>query len=178
MRCVRDVMLPLDDVPVVREDATLAEAVGILEAADQSRPPGRPHYRAVLVTNARGQVVGKLGHLAFLKALEPGHEAPAERAALDRAGVDPELLGSIAGHRRLLEPSLEACCRRAAHTRVCDAMHAMPEALDEDTPINEAVTAIVRLQTLSILVRRGDAVVGLLRLADLYQVVAALITTR
>jgi CBS domain-containing protein len=170
--CARDVMLPLDDVPTIHESATLRDAVRALALAQERRPPGRPPYRAVLVVNDGGQVVGKLGHLSFLAALEPGHE-PLE--ALDRAGLAPDLIASISDHLRLLRPGIEDLCLRAAHLRVGDVMRRLDESIDEHAPLSEAIASLVRLQTLSILVRRGTEVVGLLRLADLYDLVAGMI---
>jgi CBS domain-containing protein len=61
VRLVKDVMLPLDDVPIIRDDATLAEAVRALQQAQQHRPAGRLPYRVVLVVNRDGQVLGAPG---------------------------------------------------------------------------------------------------------------------
>ena len=55
MKTVKDVMLPLDDVPTVPPEATLADAVRALREADENRPTDRPPYRAVLVVDGRGQ---------------------------------------------------------------------------------------------------------------------------
>jgi CBS domain-containing protein len=173
---VRDIMLSLTDVPTVREEATLLEAVCALDRAQRRRREGASRYRAVLVVNARGQVVGKLGHLAFLRAIEPGFESPADRDTLDRAGVDPDLLESLSGHRRFWHGELEECCRRSAHVTVREVMHPLAESVDADTPLIQAVSTLVRLQVLSIPVREAGQVVGLLRLADLYDLIAHLIT--
>ena len=89
---VKDVMLDLQQVPKVHQDATLAEAIQALDCAQQQRPGGRLPYRVVLVLDDDDEVVGKLGHMAFLKTLEPGYESPDSRATMDRAGVDPDLV--------------------------------------------------------------------------------------
>jgi hypothetical protein len=126
--------------------------------------------------NDRGQVVGKLGHLAFLRGVDPGYERQVDLAALDRAGVDRELIESISGHMRFWQEDLIACCHRAAHLRVGDVMRQVDEAIEQDSPLTTAISTMVRLQTLSIPVRRGDEVVGLLRLADVYDIVATVMT--
>jgi len=171
-QCVRDVMLPLDDVPTVSVGATLLDAVCTLERAQVRRPAGASRYRFVLVLNEQGQVVGKLGHLAFLRAIEPGFERPRELEALDRAGVDADLIDSISRYRRLWQEGLRDCCRRVAQLRVADVMRPVDESIADDAPLLTAVSTLVRLQSLSIPVRRGDLVVGVLRLADLYDVIA------
>jgi len=65
-RYVKDLMLPLDDYAVVQEDATLIEAYCALVEARKKLPPDRPPSRAVLVTDKKGKIVGKVGQLAFL----------------------------------------------------------------------------------------------------------------
>lgn len=175
MKKVKDVMVPLDDVPIVPPEATLADAVQVLRAADASRPAGRPPYRAVLVVDARGQVLGKLGQLTFLRAIEPGWEAPADLAALDRAGVDPGLVSSIADHQRFWHEDLHGCCHRAAHRRVTEVMLEATESIPETASLEQAIAAISRLGRLSLLVRGGSTVVGLLRLSDLFEIVSDLL---
>ena len=172
---VEDVMLSLDDVPTIAHNATLTEAVCVLQRAQSLRPPDRLPYRVVLVVNEQRQVVGKLGHLSFLQALEPGYEAPGERETLRRAGVDSVLAESISRHKRFWEGDLELACRRAAHLRVADVMRQVEESIDVRASLVEAICVLVRRGTLSILVRREDEVVGLLRLADAYEVVARVI---
>lgn len=172
MKRVRDIMLPLTDVPTVGLDATLAEAVRVLRESQTARPNGRLPYRLVLVLDRSGRVVGKLGHLAFLQALQPGAVASPEFSELDRAGVASELIDSLRGHMRLLHAQLDDCCRRAETLRVADAMQPVTVSVDVTASLTEAATALLAAQTLSILVRRGSEVVGLLRLADLFDVVA------
>ena len=172
---VRDVMLPLVDVPTIPEDATLADAMAALERAQQRRPAGRLPFRVVLVVNPHGHVVGKVGHLAFMQALEPGFEPPSEQTTLQRAGVDPALVESLSQHRRFWESDLALACRRAAHLRVGDVMRGIGGSVDVATPLLKAVSTLVRLGTLSVLVRQGDLAVGLLRLADAYEFAAGVI---
>ncbi len=172
---VQDVMLPLVDVPTIPEDATLADAVSALARAQHRRPAGRLPFRVILVVNSHGHVVGKLGHLAFVQALEPGFEPPDERETLQRAGVDPALVESLSQYRRFWEGDLELACHRAAQLRVGDVMRGVGESVDVSMPLLQAISALVRLGTLSVLVRRGDLAVGLLRLADVYEYTARLI---
>jgi hypothetical protein len=172
---VEDVMLPLVDVPTIPEDATLADAVLALDRAQHRRPAGRLPFRVILAVNSHGHVVGKLGHLAFVQALEPGFEPPEERETLQRAGVDPALVESLSQYRRFWEGDLELACRRAANLRVGDVMRGVGESVDVSMPLLQAISTLVRLGTLSVLVRRGDLAVGLLRLADVYEYAARLI---
>ena len=49
------------------------------------------------------------------------------------------------------------------------------QSVPEEMPLAAAIAAIVRLRTLSLPVRRGDEIVGLLRLADLYAMVEKMV---
>jgi len=172
MKRVQDVMLPLTDVPAVSSDATLADAVRALREAEATRPDGRPPYRLVLVLDRSGRVAGKLGHLAFLAALQPGAAASPEVGALDRAGVPAELIDSLARHMRLLHGDLGDCCRRAAALKVSDAMQPVAASVEITADLAQGAGALVAAASQSILVRRGDEVVGVLRMADVFNVIA------
>ena len=56
--------------------------------------------------------------------------------------------------------------------KAADAMHPLSESVEESASISEAIHKIVMWQQLSLLVTRGDEVVGLIRLSDLYDEVA------
>ena len=71
---VLDIMLPLNEYAVVSIDATLYDAFISLKEAQKKLPKGRQPHRAVLVVDNKGKIVGKLGHLGFLRALEPRYK--------------------------------------------------------------------------------------------------------
>jgi CBS domain-containing protein len=172
MKRVQDVMLSLTDVPAVSADATLADAVRTLREAQATRPDGRPPYRLVLVHDRAGRVAGKLGHFAFLAALQPGATASPEYGALDRAGVPLDLIDSLTRHMRLLHGDFGDCCRRAAALKVSDAMQPVTVSVEVTANLSEGVSALLAAGSQSILVRRGSEIVGVLRLADVFNVVA------
>lgn len=170
-KLVRDLMVPLEEYAVVDEDATLLDAVHALDEAQKHLPPGRQPYRAVLVTDKKGNIAGKLGQLVFLNALEPKYSVLGDLGRLARAGVSPELVSSMMEHFRFLQDSLPDLCQRASRIKVKDVMHPTKESIDESAPLSEAIHRMVLGQTLSILVTRGSDPVGLLRLSDLFDVV-------
>ncbi|MBN2226143.1 MAG: CBS domain-containing protein [candidate division Zixibacteria bacterium] len=174
---VKDVMVPLSEYGVVDQNATLLEALGVFEEAMRRRDRSRQPFRAVLVLDENKKVVGKLGQLAFLKALEPKRNVLGDLSKLTRAGVSAEFINSMMDHYRFFQDDLENLCRRAIGLKVKDVMHPATECIDENAFLGEAITKIVAWQTLSILVTRGDDVVGLLRLSDLCQVVAEYMKT-
>jgi len=165
---VRDVMLPLDDYALVPKETTMADAYRALVAAQKRLPPGREPSRAILVVDLQGNIVGKVGQLAFLKALEPKYDNVGDLGALSRAGLSADFISSMMENLKLWQESIFDISQRAHSTKVKDIMHPVTESIDEDAPLNEAVHKIVMYQTLSLLVTRGKKVVGILRLSDLF----------
>jgi len=68
---VKDIMVPLGDYAVVNSDATVFDALTELNKSHKNHRPGRHPHRAVLIKDKYGYIVGKLGHLTFIKAFEP-----------------------------------------------------------------------------------------------------------
>lgn len=169
---VREVMVPLDELPTVRTDATLAEAMAVLRSAQQ-RTSGRLPYRLVLVVDERGSVVGKLGHQGFLRALlESAPRSGPDAEAFARAWVDPDLLSTMTGHLRFFQETFSACCNRAHWVRIGDVMVPVTDSVEENAPLATGIRALLEWQQLSVFVRRGDEVVGLLRQADVFDWIA------
>jgi CBS domain-containing protein len=176
-KTVRDLMVPLDEYPVVDMNAMLLDVVHALDEAQKRLPAGKQPYRAVLVADEQGKVVGKIGQLAFLAALEPKYNLLGDRDKLQTAGLSPEIVSLVMDHYRFFEEDLEDLCQRRSALRAADAMHPLSESVEEDASISDAIHKIVMWQQLSLLVTRGDAVVGLIRLSDLYDEVAARMKT-
>jgi len=165
-------MVPLELCAVVSEDATLLEAVLAIEEAHDRRDRRRQPLRAVLVVGARGNITGKLGQLAFLKALEPRRDFLRDTGRLASAGVSEQVISSVMDHSRFFQDNLSDLCLRASRQRVGDFMHPVSESIDENASLGEAISRIIKWECLSITVTRDDKVIGLLRLSDLCQEVA------
>lgn len=170
---VKDLMVPLDDYPVVSRDATLLEAVRALAKAQKSLPAGRQPHRAVLVIDDNKRIVGKVGQLAVLRALEPRYNVVGDLESLARAGVSDEFVSSMMEHYRFLQDDLTDLCSRAAMRVVREMMVPTTESLDENVLLSEAIHRIIMWQTLSVLVTRGSEIVGVLRLSDLFEEITA-----
>jgi CBS domain-containing protein len=169
---VRELMVPIDEYPTVSTEASLLEAIEALNRAQRAQQPGRQPFRAVLVKDASGRVVGKIGQLAFLRALQPKQNVMRDMEKMTNAGVSAEVIDSMMEHFRFFEDTFSDLCVRGLSLRVVDAMHPIAEAVNEDTTLPEAIHKIVLWQQLSLLVVRGEVAVGLLRLSDLCDEVA------
>ncbi len=169
---VKHLMVPLDEYPVVKQDATLLDMIEALDEGQRRLPPGRAPYRAVLVVDENGKIVGKIGQMAFLKALEPKYNLLGDMEKLNTAGLSPEIVSLVMDHYRFFEEGFSDLSRRRSSMRAQDVMHPVTESVDEGAPLSDAIHKIVMWQQLSLLVTREDEAVGLIRLSDLYDEVA------
>lgn len=176
---VRDLMVALDDYPTVAHTASLAEAVALLERAQHDVAPGRHRHRAVLVTDGTGRVVGKLSQIDVLRALEPRLRETGGLDAVTRFGFSADYIESTSEDFGLLKGPLVGVCRRVADVKVTDLMTTpgSGEYVAEDASLGTAIHQLVRGSHQSLLVTRGERVVGLLRLTDLFAAVARVLAS-
>jgi hypothetical protein len=121
---------------------------------------------AVLVADSEGNIVGKLGQLAILQALEPRSRVVNDQYTLDKAGVSDSVMQTALDHYRVLKGNLTDMCEGAAAVPVKSVMHPIREHIDVDAPMCEVIHQMVVWQTLSVLVTENGRPVGLARLGD------------
>ena len=167
---VKDLMVPLSEYATVSEEATMQEAVEALERAQQVFDPTRHKHRGILVLGKDNNVVGKIGQLDVLRALEPRYEDMGDPDKLSRAGFSPEFLKGMLETFSLWQERLTDICRKAAKISVKKIMYtpSRDEYVDEKATLNEAIHHIIMGDHQSLLVTRGDEIVGVLRLTDLF----------
>ncbi len=170
METVKDLMMPLAEYGIVDVDASVKDALDALEAAQDNLADGRQPNRAVLVRNQRGEIVGKLGHLAFLRALLPERTEfdARDEGYLAQAGVSDEMRHTSQLTMELLDDDLVNICERASSQRVGDVCALTTASIHENASLLDAVRVFNQNQTLSLLVTRGHETIGIIRLADLF----------
>ncbi|MBZ0264949.1 hypothetical protein K8I28_09795 [bacterium] len=173
-KTVRDLMVPIEQYAVVLEDATLLDALHALERTQQLSGDSNHQHRAVLVRGHNGRIIGKIGHLAFLRAVRTTREQFAANSQLDRAGVHEEMMQASERAYRLVSQDVCDLCSQARTIHVRQAMHPVSERIDVNASLLDALDAFDRWQTLSLLVIRNDRAVGLLRLVELFDEVASI----
>ena len=168
---VKDVMLPLAAYATVSSEATLREALVALSKSQLGLTYDRHHHRAVLVMDDQGNVVGKLTYQAILRSLLPSALGAADVERLAGAGLNPELMDSVA---RLspLRANLPSMCAASDRVTVREAMVAARDSIEEGASLGEAIETLVVSQAESLLVTREGRVVGILRLSDVFEEVA------
>jgi CBS domain-containing protein len=164
-------MLSLDEYAVVDADANLIDAIRALDEAQKNLPAGRHLHRAVLVARG-GEVLGRLGHFAFLEALLRQESEMFRGAWIEQAGVSDELKQTTMSHLRALAGDQIGLCDTGRHVRVRDVMRPATQRIDENASLMKAIEMLVDTQCLSLLVTRGNAVVGVLRSSDVFNEVA------
>ena len=165
---VKDLMLALSEYAVVDEDATVLDAFRVLQKSQEALPAGRHAHRSVLVQNRRGEIVGKLHHFAFLRALLPERKAMVTRDLMDRAGVGDDLRDGSMRMLDFLTADLVNVGERVGHVTVRDVYTTTNISIDEEAPLSDAIAKFLDHQTLSLLVARGNQTVGILRLSDFF----------
>lgn len=176
---VKDLMIPLKDYATVSEDATLYEAVKTLKEAQQEFDQSPYRHRAILVYDADGKIVGKLGQLDVLKALEPKYEDVFNPEGMDRYGINADYIRKMIRELGLLKPPLDDICRIVADVRVKNIMYSPTEGeyVPETATLSEAVLLLLAGHHQSLLVTREKEIVGIIRLTDVFEKVSDLIST-
>ncbi len=171
-QCVKDLMVPIDEYPFVSIDATLLDVVTVLQESQAQSPSDREPDRAVLVRDHQNLIVGKIGYLDFLKALEPRLNIVGKRDTLTHAGLGPEFLEWMIDNLRFWQEDFSLLCRRAQSTPVSEILQPVQESIKAEASLCEAINRFVVMQSLSLLVSSGTEIVGILRLSDLFHTIA------
>ncbi len=174
---VKDFMVPTDDYATVNENELLYDAILALEKAQEDYLQRKedtiyPH-RALLVLDSSKRVVGKLSQHDILKAMEPKYQDiisndDSTRTAV--SGFSPDFLESMMSQYQLFDQPLVVLCRNAANIRVKDCMYTISEgaAVDENDSLGLAIHQLIIGEHQSLLVTRGDSIIGILRLTDVF----------
>jgi CBS domain len=163
----KDLMVPLEEYPTVDSRATVLEAVMRLDESRRKSSSVRKPFLAVLVTDANANVVGKMGQVAILKALEPRSQVIEDQDTLERAGVSDAIMRTALDHRRVLGGDFSGACQSAAAVPVRTVMTPLRRHIDVTASMREVIHHMVDWQTLSLLVTEEERPVGLVRLSDL-----------
>jgi CBS domain-containing protein len=171
---VSELMVPLAEYATVSEEATLTEAVSALDEAQKRVEGDREKHRAVLALDKKGRVVGKLDQWTVLWGIEPRYKEIGNLRETSRYGFSPEFLKSMIKNYGLWRKPLEGLCRKAADIKVKDVMHTPTEGeyVAEDASLDTAIHLLVMGRHQSLLVTRGEDIVGVLRLSDVFKKVS------
>jgi CBS domain-containing protein len=165
---IKDIMIPIENYASVHQDSSMYDALIAIRKSQEKLSPGMQPIRAVLVVDDNNNIVGKMGHAAFLRALEPKYNKIIDFEKLTRAGVSAAFISSMTDNLRLWQDDFVTICRQASTIKVKNVMSPVSESIDENASITEAIHQIIVLQLLSLLVKSGSNIVGIVRLSDLF----------
>jgi len=167
---VHDIMVPISEYATVPEGVTLFEAVMALEKAQAQFDNSLYRHRAVLILDRQNRVVGKLSQLDVLHALEPKTEDSEHLRDLARYGFGKPFLAKVREKNRRKSVSLTEFCYGPANEPVEKFMQAPSEGeyIQEDASLEAAIYQLSLGKHLSLLVSRGEEIVGVLRLSDVF----------
>jgi CBS domain-containing protein len=172
---VKDLMVPLSEYATVTEDATLYEAVLALEKAQENFEDKHSRYRhrAILILDKNSHVIGKLSQLDVLKALEPKYQKMMQGKGLQQYGFAKKFEQSILEEFNLFANPLDDICRKAGEQNVKEFMYTptQGEYVAEDATLDLAIHQLIVGHHQSLLVTRGEKIVGILRLTDVFAAV-------
>ena len=168
---VKDLMVPLSEYATVPEDALLYEAVLDLEKAQEEFDSSKYKHRAILVLDKTGKVVGKITQLSILGALEPKYKDMTHRQhGLASYGFSRKFMRDIMEGYKLWDSPLKDICRKASDKKVSSFMltPTEDEYVEEKATLDEAIHQLVLGHHQSLLVTRGEDIIGVLRMTDVF----------
>ncbi len=167
---VKELMVPINEYPTVFEDDTIFNAVMALEKAQAQFDKDRYRHRAILVCNRKKHIIGKVSQWDLIKSLEPKYDELGDMRSISLSGFSQEFLKSMMEQHKLFNDNLNSICNRIAGKKVKDIMYQPTdgEMVEADATFGEAVHALIVGHHQSLLVIEGEAIVGILRLTDVF----------
>lgn len=172
---VKDLLRPFEGYPRVSEDASLFEAVQALEEGSKRLDDKGHRFMAALVCNKAGKVIGKLNRMDVLTCLEPEYLTNEELKKVSRFGLTPEFLHSMLDGLDLWKAPLQDICRKSYGKTVGELVSQQSSTvfIDADIPLGKAVHQIIMSRCQALIVTSSGEAIGLLRLVDVFDQVAA-----
>ena len=171
---VKNLMVPATEYVSVSEDATLFDAVKALDASRKNYPDDRYPHRGILVYDKNKKVIGKLGYLDILRALEPRYFEMQDRKGLGTPGFSKQFMKSMIETHRFLDGAMKNICKKAGETKISEFVEAPTDSefVDLEASLDEAIHQLVLGQHQSLLVTSNERdIIGILRLTDVFSII-------
>ncbi len=174
----KSLMIPLSVYPTVSENATLGEAIAALREAQAGLDRNKHPHRAVLIFDKHQNLAGKVNFLSALRGLEPKYEEMLSDTGPWHLGFTRKFQKAMFESMKLWQDPLEQICRKSARIKVRSFMVKPQEneMIEADAPLGEAVHQMVIGHHQSLLVTAENRIVGVLRLTDVFEAVADVVT--
>lgn len=171
---VKDLMVPISEYATVRMGTSLLDAIRVLERAQEAFTVNKYQHRAILVLDENDQVVGKVGQLRVLKAIETRYDLDNEIEELKSFNFSDEYIAHRREQRRLQGPIIKGDALQTAALKKVEEFMQKPapgEFVSENCSLDRAIHQLVAGTHLSLLVTRDKKISGILRIADVFAAV-------
>ncbi|MFV0436550.1 MAG: HPP family protein [Desulfopila sp.] len=171
---VKDLMVPISEYATVPLGTSLLDAINVLERVQAAYTSSKYQHRAILVLDDDGDVVGKIGQLRVLKAVETRPDLTSELEELEKFNFSSEYMVSRQEQYRLGGPILRKEALQAAAAKKVEEFMQKPtpgEYVAEDSTLDHAIHKLIAGTHFSLLVTRNGKIVGILRIADVFAAV-------
>ncbi len=171
--CVKELMVPLSEYATVPEGSTLFEAVLALEKAQEEFDNTKYKHRGILILNKKKRVIGKLGQLDVLRALEPKEEDSGQINDISQFGFSSNFIHKLRTRWVMKAKPFKDLCSKASRLKVEDFMQTPSEGeiIEQDASLELAVMQLVMGHHISLLVTRDKEIIGVLRMTDAFAAV-------
>ncbi len=165
---VKNLMIPIASYVTVKKTDTLVDVMQALESARQANEHA---HRDAIVVDESGVFLGKVTMIDIFRALEPNYK---KIKSGHRGGFLTEdfVIKAVKEFNLWREPE-ESICKRGGKKTVAEVMHTPvnTEFLQENDTLENALNLYVMGVHQPLIVKDGEAVTGLLRFGDVFEVV-------
>lgn len=174
IRTAKDLMLSIEELPVVPAGATLGEAVQVMEEVECPAGMRCSRHHWALIRDDDGAIVGWIGMSDVLTSLDPRYHTRKGLEEIRAPGVNPDMLRKLVEGFGADRSPLAHVCDKAARVRARDLMHRPGdgERIDAGAPIDEIVTRLVNDGHPMLLVTEDGREKGVIRLEDAFEAVS------
>lgn len=172
LKRVREIIVPVDQYPSVRDKATLKEAIRVLDGAKLDVRGRRSQPRVLLVFDGIQVLVGYARRRDIMRGLEPGFmlsEPMTYRRKLFDVAADPNLA-------ELPYDRVVSSIRKQAERPVSDVMQPVETTIDADDHLMKAIHEMVTLNLYLIPVIDEGQLLGVIRSLDIIHELAQLLS--
>ena len=170
-KTVQDLMRPLSEYRTIAIEANLYQAAQALDQALKEFEQNPKLHKILLISDQQGEIVGKISQLDVLRVLEPKGKPVGESGSLSRFGISPQYLKPMLKQCKFWNKPLTELCQDAARVQVKKLIHAPAEGefVEENASLTEAIHQLALEHHQSLLVTRGNKIVGVLRQIDIFK---------
>jgi CBS domain-containing protein len=170
-KIVKDLMIPISEYGTISIEANLYEAALALDKVQKDYEQGIYPYKILLISDEKGEIVGKISQLDVLRAMEPKGKQIGDSKTLSRFGVSAKYLQPMLNQCGFWDKPLIDICKGAGRLKVkmLVCAPAQGEYVSEDASLSEAIHQLSLEHHQSLLVTRGKKIVGILRQTDMFK---------